>query len=184
MDKLAPNSVIASVTSYEDLEYAIMSEIEFVFSLSTNILTLFDTIKKVHSKNKKIYIHTDFTEGIGKDKYALMFMKKLGVDGIVSTRSSIIKMARELNLSTVQRFFIVDSHSVHTTIEAIKTTKPDMVEIMPGIMPKVITAIKKEIDKPLIAGGLITSRKEIDDAFKAGADGVSMSNKNFWNKFN
>ena len=93
-------------------------------------------------------------------------------------------MARELNLSTVQRFFIVDSHSVHTTIEAIKTTKPDMVEIMPGIMPKVITAIKKEIDKPLIAGGLITSRKEIDDAFKAGADGVSMSNKNFWNKFN
>ena len=46
MDKLAPNSVIASVTSAADLEYAIMSEIEFVFSLSTNILTLLDTIKK------------------------------------------------------------------------------------------------------------------------------------------
>jgi hypothetical protein len=53
----------------------------------------------------------------------LTYTKKvieMGVDGIISTRTNIIKFARQEGLTTVQRFFIVDSHSVDTTVELVQ----------------------------------------------------------------
>ena len=41
-----------------------------------------------------------------------------------------------MGLFTIQRFFIVDSHSVDTAVESIRIGKPDVVEIMPGVIGK------------------------------------------------
>lgn len=48
-----------------------------------------------------------------------------------------------------------------------------MVEIMPGIMPEIIERLKIEIKIPIIAGGLISDKKDIIAALSAGADAVS-----------
>ena len=117
------NKVIAAVRTKDDLICASSSNVKIIFDLSPNIMTVEENLNKAHSVGKKYFIHIDLAEGIGKDKSGIEFMKKLGVDGIISTRPGIIKAARELGVFTVQRFFIVDSQSIDTTVESLKSSK-------------------------------------------------------------
>lgn len=109
-----------------------------------------------------------------------MYAKNAGVDGVLSTRVNIIKAARECGVFTVQRFFIVDSHSVDTTVEAVKASKADMIEVMPGIIPKVIKRLRKMVDVPIIAGGIIDNMEEVEDIIESGAAAVSTGKEELW----
>ena len=174
--------IIAAVRNERDMEKALPSGVGMIFYLSPNILTMDETVDAVHEAGKKIFLHMDLAEGIGKDKSGIEYVKQKGVDGIISTRVSIIKAAREAGLFTVQRFFIVDSQSVSTTLEGIKASKPDMIEIMPGIATKVIADLKGKLNIPIIAGGMIESRMEVRDALQSGATAVSTSRRELWGK--
>ncbi len=174
--------IIAAVRNERDMDKALRSGVGIIFYLSPNILTLDDTVKSVHTAGKKIFLHMDMAEGIGKDKSGMQYVKQKGVDGIISTRVNIIKAAREAGLFTVQRFFIVDSQSVNTTLEGIKASRPDMIEIMPGIATKVVADLKVKLNIPIIAGGMIESRLEVRDALLSGATAVSTSKRELWEK--
>lgn len=174
--------IIAAVRNERDMEKALQSGVEMIFSLSPDIMTLEKDVESAHAAGKKIFLHMDLAEGIGKDKAGLEYVKMKGVDGIISTRVSMIKTARELGLFTVQRFFIVDSQSVNTTLEGIKASKPDMIEIMPGIVTKVIADLKGKLSIPIIAGGMINSRLEVRDALLSGATAISTSQRELWGK--
>ena len=174
--------IIAAVRNEKDLELACRSMGNMIFALSSNIHTLEGMVDKVHASGKKLFLHMDLTEGIGRDKPGLEYVKEMGVGGIISTRVNIIKAAREVGLFTVQRFFIVDSQSVSTTLEYIKSSRPDMIEVMPGTVTKVIASLKTKTEIPIIAGGLIETRQEIDDAMNSGAAGVSTGKKDLWER--
>lgn len=73
-------------------------------------------------------------------------------------------------------------HMKDTTLESLKSSKADMMEIMPGVVPKVIASLKKQLELPIIAGGLIETAEEIESALKAGADAISTGQKEFWRK--
>lgn len=62
-------------------------------------------------------------------------------DGIISTHPSLIRRARHQGLLTIQRAFILDSLSLNNLSGQLEQGKPDFVEILPGIMPRVITEI-------------------------------------------
>jgi glycerol uptake operon antiterminator len=51
---------------------------------------------------------------------------------------------------------------------------------MPGIMPKITKKMSEELEVPVIVGGLISDKDEIDNALKSGALGVSTSAKELW----
>ena len=172
--------IIAAVRSEEELSYAICSGAEIVFMLSSNIEDLKGQTERTHEAGKKLFIHLDLAEGIGKDEYGIRFVRSLGIDGIISTRANIIKLAKKHGLFTVQRFFIVDSHSVETTVESAKKSGADMIEIMPGTVCKVIRRLKNELDMPIVAGGLIETGEEISEAFEAGVSAVSSSRREMW----
>lgn len=175
-------NIIAAVRCEEDFLHALHSGVNIIFDLKPNIFTLSLKVKAAHEAGKKLFIHIDLAEGIEKDKYGILLVKKFKADGIISTRVNVIKLAREAGISTVQRFFIVDSHSVDTTLESLKSSKADMMEIMPGVVPKVIASLKKQLELPIIAGGLIETAEEIESALKAGADAISTGKKEFWRK--
>ena len=172
--------IIAAVRNANELEIAVKSDVEIIFMLATNIAQLKAQTDMVHASGKKIFIHLDLAEGIGKDEYGILFAKEQGVDGIISTRTNIIKLAKKAGVFTVQRFFIVDSHSVDTTVESAKLSKADMIEIMPGTVSKVIKKLKKELDMPIVAGGLIESYEEIEEAIECGATAISVGKREFW----
>lgn len=174
-------SIIAAVRTTEEFEAALLSKVGIIFDLSPDIMSLSQRSRAAKSAGKKLFIHMDLASGIGKDASGVLFAKNAGVDGIISTRVNIIKLAREAGLFTVQRFFIVDSHSVDTSIDSIRQSKPDMIEVMPGIVTKVIDTLREKVNPPIIAGGLIESKSEIAFAEKAGAYAVSTGKKELWN---
>ena len=57
---------------------------------------------------------------------------------------------------------------------------PDFIEILPGVMPKIIRKICKMVKIQVIAGGLITDKEDIVAALDAGAISVSSTNQEIW----
>ena len=172
--------IIAAARNNNEFQIAADSDVNIIFMLVPNIEEIEKQAEVAHKSGKKLFIHLDLAEGIGKDEYGIRYVKKAGVDGIISTRTNIIKLAKKEGLLTVQRFFIVDSHSVDTTLESAKSSKADMVEVMPGVVPKVIKRLKNELNALVVAGGLIDTQAEIDDAIKAGATAISIGKQEFW----
>lgn len=173
-------NVIAAVRCEAELEHALKSDVIAIFDLAPDLLCVAERTARAHRAGKQLLVHVDLATGIGKDESGLTYLKGIGVDGIISTRVNVIRTARELGLFTVQRFFIVDSHSVNTTLESLKASRADMIEIMPGVVFKIIEALHGRVCVPIIAGGLIECREEIDCALRCGATAVSTGKQELW----
>ena len=171
-------NIIPAVRNEADFSLALKTESKVIFVLKTDILSVDRLIKR--KGDKKIFVHIDMADGIGKDKKGVEFLKNAGVDGIISTKNHIITVAKDMGLKTVQRFFIIDSASVKTAMDTILTANPDYAEIMPGVIPKLIKKFVSESGVNVIAGGLVENKEEIEDAINAGAKAVSVGNKNLW----
>ncbi|MCI8608543.1 MAG: glycerol-3-phosphate responsive antiterminator [Firmicutes bacterium] len=172
--------VAASVRTEEDFIAALDSSVDVIFLQYSSILTVADHIQRSHDAGKKLFIHMDFSEGIGKDRAGMEFLKKLGADGILTTKTNLIRPARDLGLATVQRFFVVDSHSVDTAVESIRIAKPEVVEIMPGVVVKKIKEFAQKVNTPILVGGLLEFEEEVDNALEAGATAVSTACRRLW----
>lgn len=172
--------IAAAIRTEKDFSTALRSDVDMIFLLHSNIMTVHQYVKEIHSAGKKAFIHVDFAEGIGKDRYGLEFLAKQGVDGILTTRTNIVKAAKEYGLITVQRFFIVDSHSLGTSVDSIKISKPDIIEIMPGVVTKKIKEFAERASMPIIAGGLVETAEEVRAALEAGANVVSTGEAELW----
>lgn len=181
MSVFSNRKVAAAVRTREDFELALKSKVDVIFLLYSNILTMSTYIEKCHHAGKKIFIHMDFAEGIGKDRAGLEFLRGMSVDGILTTRTNLIRPAKDLGLITVQRFFIVDSHSVDTAVESIRIAKPDVVEIMPGVVSKKIIEFSQKVSTDILAGGLVEFKEDVDAAIAAGATAVSTADRELWN---
>lgn len=172
------NPVVAALVD-KNWSAGMASSAEIIFLFKSNIMTLGNRIAEAHSKNKKVLVHADLIEGIGKDKAGLEYLKTLGVDGIISTRNQLIHFAKELGLFTVQRLFAIDSMSIKTIQDSIDFAKPDVIELMPAFVSKVIKKFAAG-DIPVIAGGLISTKEEILEVLSYGAISVSTSESTLW----
>ena len=172
--------IAAAIRTEKDFSTALRSDVDMIFLLHSNIMTVQQYVREVHSVGKKAFVHVDFAEGIGKDRYGLEFLAKQGVDGILTTRTNIVKAAKDYGMITVQRFFIVDSHSLGTSVDSIKISKPDIIEIMPGIVTKKIKEFASKTNMPIIAGGLVETVEEVKAALESGADVVSTGEAALW----
>ena len=92
----------------------------------------------------------------------------------------LIRRARHQGLLTIQRAFILDSLSLNNLSGQLEQGKPDFVEILPGIMPRVITEISTRTRVPVIAGGLLRDKADVMAAMRAGASAVSTSAPELW----
>ena len=175
------NPIISALMDKEKIENSLNSPCKIVFLVDTDLLTLEETVKKFHEKDKLVYIHIDLVAGLSRDTIALKYvLKHIKPDGIISTRSSIIKMAKELNIFAIQRLFLLDSMALHTGINSIQTIRPDAVEILPGVMPKIIKEFGEKTNIPIIAGGLIRDKEDVINCLNAGAIAISTSKEDVW----
>ena len=172
--------IAAAIRTEKNFSTALRSDVDMIFLLHSNIMTVHQYVKEIHSAGKKAFVHVDFAEVFGKDRYGLEFLAKQGVDGILTTRTNIVKAAKEYGLITVQRVFIVDSHSLGTSVDSIKISKPDIIEIMPGVVTKKIKEFAEKASMPNIAGGLVETVEEVRAALEAGADVVSTGEAELW----
>ena len=74
----------------------------------------------------------------------------------------------------------VDFINSQTEADGIISTKPDMIEVLPGLMPEMIRRICKSTKTPIIAGGLIEDKEAVMAALSAGAIAISTTNPGVW----
>ena len=101
-------------------------------------------------------------------------------DGILTTKSNVVAHAYKNNINVIQRFFILDSLSYEKALLNIKENKIVAVEIMPGLMPKIIKKLSQETHIPIITGGLIKEKEDVINAINAGALSVSTTEIKLW----
>ena len=175
--------VIPAIKNEQGLRKVIETDNKIVFILNADILGIRNIIETLKKHDKMPFIHVDMITGFASNPIVIDYLvsKYKNECGIISTKSSMIKKAMESDVRVIQRLFVLDSLSIETNIQQIKKMRPDAVEIMPGIIPRVIKRIKSEIPEiPIIAGGLIESKEDIMDVLKSGGIAVSTSKESLW----
>ena len=160
-------------------EEALQAPSEVIFYLGAHLLTLRDKAEQAKTAGKTLFVHIDLAEGIGRDREAVQYLAQCGVDGIISTRGQIIRMAKEQGLLTVQRFFALDSQGMDSIQDMLRSTNPHLMEIMPGVIGKAIKQFSAGTI-PVIAGGLIETKQEVTAAIGNGATAISTGRKELW----
>lgn len=176
------NPVIAAVKDDEGLNICCSCEdIKVVFILYGDICSIENIVERIKQADKIAMVHVDLMEGLSGKEVVVDFIKShTCADGIISTRTALIKRAKELGLYTILRTFILDSLSYENIPKQMANAKPDMIEILPGLMPKIIRRVAKIAKVPVIAGGLISDREDVMNALSAGAISVSSTNAGVW----
>ncbi|MTV50200.1 glycerol-3-phosphate responsive antiterminator [Heliobacillus mobilis] len=171
-----------AIRRLEDLEEVLRHpNIQTIFLLGSDINHVPTVVKRVKAVDKILLVHIDLIEGVGKDKAGIHLLKRMGIHGVVTTKSNLAKFAIEEGLWVVQRIFIVDSESLKTAIRVAGDVRPNAVEIMPATVPQfVIDDLKKSLGLPVLAGGLLKTEESLKEALGKGIDAVSTSLRHLW----
>lgn len=185
-DAVEANPVIAAVKSDAGLQAAVeMEEIQVIFVLYGDVCTIPEILERIKAAGKKAMVHIDLIAGLSAKEISVEFIaRQTRADGIITTKPTLVRRAKELGIFAVLRFFVIDSLALKN-IENLEmqcgTSRPDFIEVLPGVMPKVLGRIAKVSRIPMIAGGLITEKEDVIAALSAGAIAVSSTNQDVWN---
>ena len=181
-DAVGNNPIIAAVKNMKDIEVCCaIEEIQVVFILFGDVCSIDRIVKQVKDAGKIAMVHVDLISGLSPKEVSVEYLKEhTEADGIISTKPSLIKKAKELGMYTVLRYFLLDSMSFENIRQQQHMVKPDFIEVLPGVMPRVIKRICGSVKTPIIAGGLITDKEDVMAALSAGATAVSSTNHHVW----
>ncbi|HUM84775.1 MAG TPA: glycerol-3-phosphate responsive antiterminator [Lachnospiraceae bacterium] len=179
-DAVQENPIIAAIKDDEGLEECLKSNIQVIFILYGDICSIPEIVGRIKDSGRIAMVHIDLINGLsGKDISVDFIHKNTRADGIITTRQGLVLRAKELGLYTILRIFVIDSMAL-SEAGRIKIVQPDFIEILPGIMPKIIKKIRMSTKIPLLAGGLISEKQDVIDALDAGAMAVSSTSKKVW----
>lgn len=176
-----PQGILPAVRKMKDFELALQTEHPWIVFLETRLAQVKSLVQYAHREGKKVLIHADLVHGLKADEYGMEFLlREVKPDGIVSTRSAVISLAKKNKLLAIQRMFLLDSLALEHNLKLRSQNQPDCIEVLPGILPQMIRQISDETSIPIIAGGLINTPEEAQEALAAGAIAVSASNRELW----
>lgn len=179
---LEDSPVIPAIKNDTFLQEALHSDSEIIFVIMANLLNIEQVVDTLQSAGKKVFIHVDMIEGLSSSNYGVEYIiEKVKPYGIITTKHNIVAYANKIKIPVIQRFFILDSFSLEKTISHIQENKPTAVEILPGLMPKILHIVSSKVNKPIITGGLLDSKEDIMSALSAGACAISTTSKELWN---
>lgn len=181
-DSLERCPIIAGINTDELLEACKKSPCEIVYILYGNICTIADIVDEVVASGRIAIVHLDLINGLASREISVDFIKKYTkAAGIISTKPHLIKRGNELNLITIQRFFMLDRITFNNIKKHVRETSPDIVEMMPAGLPKMISYAIDEVNgRPLVASGLVLDKSDVMGALSAGAVAVSTTNTEIW----
>ena len=105
--------IIAAIRDDQALEECLKTECQNIFILYGTILTIADIVDKITQAGKYAYVHMDMIEGLSSKEVSVEYIKQhTSAAGIISTKSALIRKAKELGLFAIQRFFMLDSLAV------------------------------------------------------------------------
>lgn len=180
--QLETTPIIAAIKDEAGLENCVQNSPQVVFVLYGTVVDIPLIIDRIHSAGKTAIVHIDLVDGLAPREISVDYIAQTTkADGIISTKQPLVKRAKELNLITIRRFFLLDSMAFINIEKQLTPDSADLIEVLPGIMPKMMRKISQLTSIPLIAGGLITDKEDVVNALSSGAIAVSTTNTNVWN---
>ena len=178
---LEDQHIIPAISNFKDLKAFNKSSIEYCVLLDFQLAELEDVTNELKKHQKKILVHIDLIKGLAPNQYGAIYLaQKLKVEGIISTKSTAIALAKKRGLIAIQRIFLKDSMSLEKSIQLVNKVRPDYLEILPAMTNSVLSNIIEKTQLKVICGGLIQSKEEISACLKTGAIGVTTSNPTLW----
>ena len=97
------NPIIAAVKNMEDLEKCCsLSDIHVVFILFGDVCSIDRIVKRVKDAGKVAMVHVDLISGLSPKEVSVEYLKEhTEADGIISTKPSLIKKAKEKGVNLV-----------------------------------------------------------------------------------
>ncbi|GAV21890.1 glycerol-3-phosphate responsive antiterminator [Carboxydothermus pertinax] len=182
IDLINQQKVIPAIRTPVDFrEVLTIPSVKIMFLLFGDINSLGDYLRHARSSGKKLIVHFDLIEGLGKDEAAVKYLVKAGVEGIITTKTSIARQAKKEGIIAIQRLFIIDSEAVRSGLKQLNESKPHGVEILPATVPaKIVQEIKEASRLPVIGGGLIQGEEDLKEALSKGFSAVSTNKTALW----
>jgi len=176
------NPVIAAVKDFSGLKACCENEEnKVVFILFGDICNINQIVRKVNEAGKAAFVHIDLITGLSSKEISVDFIKNnTDATGVISTKPALVKRAKELSLVGIFRVFVLDSMAIENLERQMSIARPDILEILPGVMPKVVGRIAHISNIPLIASGLISDKEDVMMALEAGAMSISTTNQKVW----
>lgn len=176
--------ILPAIRKMEDIEKIMASNYKYIVILEVHISRLRPIFQMAEAHNKKLIVHMDLIHGLKSDDYATEYIcQEFKPFGLISIKGSVILKARQKGVKSIQRLFVLDSGSIEKGYALIERTQPDYIEVLPGIVPKIISDIKQQTKKEVFAGGLIDTIEEVEQVYEAGAIAVTTSNQLLWKHF-
>lgn len=180
-EAIEDSPIIAAVKDDDGLQKCLTCDSRIIFILYGDIISIPSIVEKIKEAGKIAMVHIDLIHGLQSKDIAVDFIKKYTkADGVISTKMTIIQRAKELGLHTVMRFFIIDSIAYHTMEKQIKNAHPDVIEVLPALMPSVLKRIVDFAKCPVIAGGLVSEKEDVMSLLEVGVSSISSTNNDVW----
>ncbi len=176
--------IIPAIRSMKDYEKFLNSPFTYGVILEIHLGLLQTVMRFAGERKKKLFLHLDLIQGLSQDEAATDFIcQTMKPYGLISTKSNVIIKAKQKGVVATQRVFFIDSNAGKKSIQLIKKNDPDIVEVLPGLIPKAISQLKDKTGKIIFAGGLIETVEEVEKALAAGASAITTSNPGLWKQF-
>lgn len=173
--------IVPACADMKSFEKFLESPYEIGIILEVHISMIKHIMRLANQHGKKIMFHMDLINGIHNNEYGTEYIcQEFKPFGLISTKGSVIQKAKQNGVLAIQRMFLIDSHGLKKTLALIEKVNPDYVEVLPGILPRMIRSLKETIAVPLLAGGLIRSPDDVEKALASGATAVTTSDRTLW----
>lgn len=174
--------VLPAVHKIKDVEKVLDSSPEHIVLLGGHIAHMKQIVQLASQVGAKVLLHADLINGLKNDDYGVDYIiQHIAPAGIISTRANVVLKAKQRGLLAILRMFLLDSDALERSYLIVEKTRPDFIEVLPGIIPSMISEVYERTQIPIIAGGLIRKQNEISEAFMAGAVAVTTSRQELWN---
>lgn len=174
-------NVLPAVHKLKDVEAILASPFSYMVLLGGHLGQIKNIVDLAGQHGKKVLLHADLIDGLKNDEYAAEFLcQSIRPAGIISTRSSVIGRTKQNGLLAIQRLFLIDSDALERSYTVLDRYRPDFIEVLPGVIPDIISEVKQRSGIPIIAGGLIRTKEHVRQALEAGATAITTSRKELW----
>lgn len=182
LNLLCGGPVIPAVRTYEDYKYVLQHIAgPSVILLFGDINSLPILLSHAAANGKRLLVHLDLLEGVGKDKAGIKMLARLGVSYLITTKSHLARSAREEGMLVIQRLFLMDSDALKHGIHLLQGFTPDVVEVLPATVPaSAVEQLSKATGVPVFGGGLVFTEADVRQALANGICAVSTSCRTLW----
>jgi glycerol uptake operon antiterminator len=176
--------VIPYITEGVEKQPELIGHASIIFLGGGELAELPNQLKRLEKPpftRQPVLLHIDLVDGLANDEAGLRYVATLDrVDGIITVRHHLTPLARKLGLLSVVRLFLQDGRAVERGLHVIERSKPDAVELLPGVAFLEVAERFRMLPIPCIAGGLIRTPQIAHQIIAAGSKSVSTSNASLW----